>query len=123
MPSSLGMLRRPPITHNQGVQELDIFISSGIFGAARPSIILKALSLEVSEVQNGQEIPQSLSPSLLPIFYGAIRRLVPMGFFEAFMNFHGRHSLQKYLITAPVSSYSILQMCPLLKVFYLSNQA
>ena len=29
-----------PITHNQGVHDLDIFISDGIFGAARPSTIL-----------------------------------------------------------------------------------
>ena len=34
----------PPITHNQGVHDLDIFISGGIFGAARPSIILNTLS-------------------------------------------------------------------------------
>ena len=34
----------PPITHNQGVHGLDIFIRGGIFGAARPSTILNALS-------------------------------------------------------------------------------
>ena len=34
-----------PITHNQGVHDLDIFISGGIFGVARPYLILNALSL------------------------------------------------------------------------------
>ena len=34
----------PPFTHNQRVNDLDIFISGGIFGAARLSIILNALS-------------------------------------------------------------------------------
>ena len=34
----------PPITHNQGVHDLDIYISGGTFGVGRPSIILNALS-------------------------------------------------------------------------------
>ena len=34
----------PPITHNQGVHDHDIFISGGIFEAARLSIILNTLS-------------------------------------------------------------------------------
>ena len=32
----------PHITHNQGVLDLDIFISGGLFEAAWPSIILNA---------------------------------------------------------------------------------
>ena len=66
-------------THNQGVYDLDIFISGGIFGTARPSIILKALS----------------SPLKLGylFFHCAIRRrLLPKGFHEVFMNFLERHS-------------------------------
>ena len=64
----------PPITHNQGEHNLDIFISGGIFGVARLSIILNALKL-------------------LPIFHCAIRRrLLPKGFHEDFMNFLGMHS-------------------------------
>ena len=33
----------PPSTHNQDVHELDIIISGGIFGAARPSIIIEPI--------------------------------------------------------------------------------
>ena len=65
----------PHITHNQGVHDLDIFISGGIFGAARPSSLFT-------------------SQTLLPIFFHcAIRRgLLPKGFHKLFMNFLGRHS-------------------------------
>ena len=35
----------PPITHNQGVHNLDFCTTVGIFRAARPSIILNGLSL------------------------------------------------------------------------------
>ena len=70
----------PHITHNQGVHDLDIFISGGIFGAARPSIILNALS--------------SPHERCCPFFFHcAIRRgLLPKGFHKIFMNFLGRHS-------------------------------
>ena len=46
MPTSLSYASQvsPPIIHNQGLHDLDIFISAGIFGAARPSIILNVLS-------------------------------------------------------------------------------
>ena len=46
-PTSLAMTSQvsPPVTHNQVVNDLHIFISGGVFGAARPCIILNALSL------------------------------------------------------------------------------
>ena len=96
MPISLAMLRRPRLlhvstTHNQGVHVLDIFISGGIFGAAKPSIFLNALfTLLNSTVQFIR------------------RRLLSKGFNEVFMNFLGRHSFfAKYMLTALISSFFI----------------
>ena len=42
--ASYALQISPPITQNLGVHDFDIFISGGIFGEARPSIIINALS-------------------------------------------------------------------------------
>ena len=69
----------PPITHNQGVYDLDNFISGGIFGVARPSIFLNALSP-----------PLKLC---CPFFHCVIsRRHLSKGFHDVLMNFFGRYS-------------------------------
>ena len=125
MPTSLAMLRRsclllgpsilctgsePPITHNQGVHNLDIFISGGILGAARPPIIFDALS-------------PPLKLCCLFFHYGykvSLSQGFPWGLhefpWEAFLSYRSTS-----LITALISSFSILQMS--LKVLYISNQA
>ena len=100
----------PPITHNQGVHDLDIFISGGIFGAARPSIIFNA------------------TPTLLnSAAHFVRRRLLPKGFHEVFMNFLGRHCFLTEVLDNR-SDFKFLHFAnvshpPLLKVFYISNQA
>ena len=96
----------PTITHNQGVHDLDKFISGGIFGACRPPIILNTLS---------------------PLFFlCAIRRLLPKRFHEVFMNFLGMHSFLTEIIDNR-SDFKVLYFPnmshpPLLKVLYICNQ-
>ena len=70
----------PPVTHNQVLNGLYIFISDGIFGAVRPFIILNALSPTLKFCS--------------PLFHRAIRRkLIPKCFHEVFVNFLGSHFL------------------------------
>ena len=69
-----------PVTHDQTVHNLDVFISGTLFGAPRPFVIFYALPPH----------PKFSNPFL----YCAIRRrLLPKGSHEVFMNFLGRHSL------------------------------
>ena len=102
----------PPITHNQGAHDLDIFTSGGISGAARPSIILNALSLSISLLNSAA------------YFITVRRRLIHKGFHEIFRNFLGRHS---FLIEEldNRSDFKLLHFAnvshpPLLKVLYYS---
>ena len=98
----------PTITHNQGVHDLDIFISGCIF---YPQRSLSSLKL------------------CYPFSHCAKRMILfPKGFNEIFMNFiglEGNPFLQKYLITALILSFSILQsVAPsFIKVLYISKQA
>ena len=68
-----------PITHNQVVHDLDIFISGSIFGATRPSIILNTLS-------------PLLNSAALCFHYVIRRRPLSKDFHEVLMKLLGRHS-------------------------------
>ena len=93
----------PPVTHNQIVNDLHIFISGSIFGAARPCIILNALSSSLKFCS--------------PFFHCAIRRrLIPKCFHGVFVNFLGSH----YLLTNILSPLS-LQLSPFCKFDALSS--
>ena len=87
--------------HNQGVHDLDIFITDGIFAAARASIIINTLSP-----------PLKLC---CQIFHCAIRRrLLPSVSSKFFYDFFlgGRHSfLTEVLDNRSDFKFSILQKC------------
>ena len=102
----------PPITHNQDVHDPDIFISGGIFGAARPSIIpMLSLPLLNSAAH----------------FSPCYKETLPKGFHEVFMSFLGMHSFLTEVFDNR-SNFKFLHFAnvshpPFLKVLYISNQA
>ena len=107
MPTTLPMLLRSPITHNQDVHDLQHFHQRW----------LDRLSFSTLPLVN----------SAAHFFYCAIRkRLLPKGFHEAFI-FLRRHSF----LTEVLDNRSDLKFLhfanvshpPLLKVLYISNQA
>ena len=97
------------------MNDLHIFISGGIFGAARPCIILNALS------------PTRLN-SAAHFFHCAIRRrIIPKCFHEVFVNFLGSHSLLTKIFYHRSHfnflHFASLTHCPLSILSYKSNQA
>ena len=63
----------------------------------------------------------------LPSCFTAIRRLIPKGFHEVFMNFLGRHSFLTEVLDNSFDfkflHFANVSHPPLLKVLYISNQA
>ena len=133
----------PLFTHNQGVQDLDIFISGVIFGMARPSIILNALSPPLTLCclyfhcairrrlirKCFYEVSMKFLGRLCCLYFHCAirRRLIRKCFHEVSMKFLGRLSFLTEVF-GNCSDFKFLHFAnlshpPLLKVLYITNPA
>ena len=95
--SSYIMQASSPVTHDQTVHKLSVFVCCFPFRAPRPFIILHALPPS-SKLSN-------------PFYTAVRRRLISKGFNEVVMNFLRGHAfLQKYFMTILTSTVHFLSL-------------